>query len=525
MRLFMIFMLLGCGANERTEANETGNCAGDGWCWERGRPMIVSGDFEVDSVYAIGPEGAFLRWESDHWIAEPVPTTRTLTSGLVRSPRDMWVTDDAGTAWHFDGVRWTEELASVPIVRMVGTQDGDVWAHAGASMHGASAGGALVRREGDAWVQPMEPFPYCLGGDFLVREGGVVWSVGLVCEDGGGPAAEVHRYDGTRWERVGEPIPSGWVYFLRSTDAVRIGGFGTYEWDGTAWRAVEPSEDASPALPDSLDCRRSFGVDDAHTWCYGAAGISFHDGRSWRATLEDPFADTQPTDRWGTIPPALWAGSDTFRAWGAGPDDVYRARVSTGRALEHFDGTAWNTLTSDRVHDIDGTSAGDVWFATEEGLLVPNARCPVRLPLGADEPALRVRALGAAGVLVMTRSSLLAYDGTWSTLYTAPDHSQLVTMAAHARDDIWVVQNRAVKSVDSALLHYDGRAWAEVELGGRVVEVVTAGDETWATVDRELVELASGARVPLPHFSGSLSLTADRLWLHTPTQALSHPRP
>ena len=88
-------------------------------------------------------------------------------------------------------------------------------------------------------------------------------------------------------------------------------------------------------------------------------------GAEWFATIDDPFSETQAADRWETLPPALWAGADTQRAWGSSASDVFRVRRDAGANLERYDGSRWTAVFDYRVHDAAGSGPEDVWFATE----------------------------------------------------------------------------------------------------------------------------------------------------------------
>src|SRR5688500_13729876 len=113
--LSMLLLLAGCTSpapSTPVEPGETFDCPAEGWCWVRGRPLTVDGDRERGIVHALGADGAFLRWDVDRWSSAPVPTRRTLVSAWVASATNAWVSDDAGSAWHFDGAGWTESPAS-----------------------------------------------------------------------------------------------------------------------------------------------------------------------------------------------------------------------------------------------------------------------------------------------------------------------------------------------------------------------------------------------------------------------------
>jgi hypothetical protein len=76
-------------------------------------------------------------------------------------------------------------------------------------------------------------------------------------------------------------------------------------------------------------------------------------------------------------------------------------------------------------------------------------------------------------------------------------------------------------------VHHDGRSVTRVDLGAdtAIVDVVTAGDQTWALTGEGLVELGSGERIAVDGAGDRLFVGPDRLWLTNDRQARAHPRP
>jgi hypothetical protein len=263
-------------------------------------------------------------------------------------------------------------------------------------------------------------------------------------------------------------------------------------------------------------------------WCFGSGQIYFDaDGRSWSPTLDDPFAQTAPASTWGTIPPALWAGSDTSLAWGSGPTDVFRVRRSTGSMLEHFDGTSWSIVVSDRVFALDGSGPDDAWFATEGGLLHYDGRdfvplaVPEALVVGGLSLVERVRSLGPGVVLVGTGQQLFVYDGAWTVRYEAPPSWWIGSIAGNGRDDLYLTQTLITRGPSaSAVLHFDGEGWSEQSRLGGVV--TSSSGETWlaaGTLTQRLdaSEPALPSAFALDTFSETtLWVGPDALWLSAP---------
>lgn len=541
-------MAVGCGVSEREPidlAPTRTTCPEDGWCWVRGRPLTVGGGFSPGRVFAIGPDGEFLRWTDDGWFTQTVPTARMIVSALIVDPHEMWAADDEGSAWRFDGAAWARSPADWPIVRFLPTHDTAVWAVAGASAgaHGEISGGSLVRRDGDAWVRPMEPHPFCLGGDYAIVDG-QPWTVGLTCVDGGVNAAEVRRFDGSSWVLVGEPIEGqGWFpSFTRSEQPVRFRGTGSFEWDGTAWRTAETAgypQDLGPeetAIFDgigyvrvdaSTGCDQVFRADEESRWCAGSGRVFFEGSGGWLPTIADPFELTQPRARFDSLPATLYAGSDTAVAWAAAPDDVYRVRVSSGRAAEHFDGLAWRTVLAGTVYDVDGAASDDVWFTSEHGPVHWDGSTFEMLAIPAElgEHVERVAALGHGVAVFSAGDGLLLYDDGWSTLHRFDDGWVVTSIAGTSVSDLWIARHHPGRSNDVMLAHRVGATMIDVALVQVVGEIAVAGDRVFVRSEGMVTDSARDAPMLIGDFQwdAALSVTRDAVWLTTGSQALRHP--
>jgi hypothetical protein len=510
---------------------------------------LTLGGHDVDSVHAFGPQGAFLRWDeaTTDWVSVPVPTDRTLVSGAVGGPDNLWAADELGSAWHFDGEAWTEAVADERILRVFIRPSGSVWAQSGAvaEAHGGGiSGGALLRREGDAWVLGAEPYPFCQGGDYVFLDNDEIWTAGLVCNQAQSVvAAEVHRFDGIGWERVGETLSgaSWYPHFQVVGDRVRVSVGDEWEWDGAAWQPFErplPPQDLPVGqtahwdgfgytrVRGDLDCTDVFRVNEMRAWCSGAGQLYFHTRWTWQGMLDDAYAQTQPAESWGTLPTALWAGANTLRAWGSSPTNVYR--VLTTGLVQRYDGSQWRGGVIDhRVYDVHGIDANDVWFATEQEPVQFDGRfyTPTPLPSEVAAPTLRVRATAPNAALVSTEKHLLRYDGEWSVAREAPGTRHIVTFAVRG-EEIWVVEDIHDRSNQGFLAHFDGTAWRElsepkVDVFGALA---AAGDATWLYTADVVARLDGSVSAPVERsltspWAAELSADDGSLWLTTPKQA------
>lgn len=542
-----------CGSESTGQApaaSET-TCVDGEWCWVRGRPLSLVGDRARGEITAIGAEGAFFRWSGRAWEARAVPTRHTLVTAFSGSPRHACAGDDEGNAFHFDGEAWRREDTTGPVQKMLGGDDGSCWAIVGGSAapHGGSSGARLVHRGDDGvWVQPAPVHPYCLGGDYLVVDD-VPWSAGLTCDATGAVEnVEVRRFvDGT-WQLVGAPLADqSWYPSLGRVDGrPSVSATGSFVWDGTIWtRRKSPDfPQQTPAghtplgddlgyvmAPVALRCEAAYHLAPEDALCVGAGQI-YRQGAIWQATLDDPLAGTGAAGLWGEVPPTLWAGSDTIHAWGSSEQDVYRARRSTQGALEHFDGSRWESQGIEGVQDIAGGGVGDVWLATADGPRHLENGAFVRRPLPEGQ-VLRVHALGEGSAAAITREAVFVTDqtGSWSRSYEAPKGWELRSIAGKSASDLWIVETATGRSNDARLQHFSGAFWQVhgsdiTALGG---ELHTAAGETWLAND-SLVARLDGT--PLVISLGdrwladqrTLWVDARAIWLTTPTQARRHGR-
>ncbi len=159
------------------------------------------------------------------------------------SPRDIWVTGNAGTLLHWDGTGWTR--AEVPTSQALwgvwGAAPDDVWAVGG---NGQKAGDAtLLHHDGHTWTQVAVPPLQRSRVDAFYKVWGTarddVWVVGQ-------RGALLH-WDGATWTEhsanTSEDLISLWG--TGRNQVVAVGGRGNAvvaRWDGQAWtsRSLSP---------------------------------------------------------------------------------------------------------------------------------------------------------------------------------------------------------------------------------------------------------------------------------------------
>lgn len=534
-------------------------CTGAGWCWVRGAPVSVAED--RGAVYAVGLAGRLLLWKDGRWVDRSVPTSRAMVSAWIGGPDNQWASDDEGAVWRWDGKAWSEVPPNRQVVRLQGTADGALFALAAPDKgpHGISTGGHLLRRDGDAWVEPAPPAEYCFAGSVVALGHDDLWSTGLYCDEKTNRVAggEVRRWDGQRWQLVGERFPGlDWYTRLAVVDGRVLFNDG-YTWDGTSWKLIDRPGypqglpfDVNPIwtgadyllTPRWLGCDGALRLDGKRALCWGRGQIHLWDGAGFTPTLPDPFAQTAAPARFSSLPAELWAGGDTVMAWGTEPGDVYRVRGSTGQKLERFGGETWSTLQQQQhwVTDLDGSS-GELWFTTDKGPYWISYEQTEPVPGPIDPPghdpadfndqihAVRVLAHNLA--LLASGSRLRLYeDGNWSVLRDAPDRHAIADVAGTSLRDLYLLEKETGRSNTFWLYHFDGAAWTEVPVEGLsyTAHLDTWGHETWLSTRDVIVNLATGKRYDLDQWTSGeqtrLRVDSAGLWVTTAHQARWHAR-
>lgn len=558
---FLAMSILGCSSpiEPVAEPLPTGavpeGCSGSDWCWVRGAPIGVKRD--RDAVYAVGLSGRLLLWKSGQWEDRSLPTSRAVISAWIGAPDNQWASDNQGAVWHWDGKSWTEVPPNQQIVRLQGTPDGALFAVAAPEFgaHGVSTGGHLLRRDGDAWVEPAQPAEYCFPGTVLALGRNEFWSTGLYCDpkDGHTLGGEVRRWDGQSWQLVGERFPGLNWYTRIAVVNGRVRFNDNYEWDGASWKPTNdfnypqglPS-DVNPIwtgaeyvlTPRWLGCDGALRLDAREALCWGRGQIHLWDGKAFTPTLPDPFASTAAPARFSSLPAELWAGSDTVKAWGDGPSDTYRVRGSTGQTLERRDGAGWSVVHPKYVVDVDG-SRGEVWLATWDAVLRvdgPGAAAePVEIPdynpMSFDDRVMAVHVLAPGLALLASDHNLRVVNGgDWSILRSAPERHAIADVAGTSLRDLYVLEKETGRSNTYWLYHFDGTTWSEIPVEGLeyTARLETWGSEAWLLTRDVIVNLTSGKRYDLYQWTSDdevrLSVDSAGLWVTTAFQARWHAR-
>ncbi len=256
-------------------------------------------------------------------------------------------------------------------------------------------------------------------------------------------------------------------------------------------------------LPQGLDLFGVWAAADDEVWAVGAAGTLLRfDGKAW--TRHATKVATPLTSIWGAGREAGWAlgpgallrydgkgwraqeplPGATLLLWGAAADDVWAA----GRALHHWDGTAWTPAAVDgawSVVALTGLSGKDVWAVARS-----------------EEPAARGRGL------------LLRFNGKAWTKSALPFALSQASLSVASPKEAYLATDQGV------LARFDGKAWKKVaDLGAGERPVLLAlpgGGLELAGPGRKLGQLAGGkwtqADLDAPALRGVWAAAGQDAW-------------
>jgi hypothetical protein len=279
----------------------------------------------------------------------PSPTiTRSGLKAVARiSDNDIWAVgntqhfntgDVVALAEHFDGMSWTSVSIPYPASGFGGELSGlaavasnNVWA-VGYSVYldsfGDSVASTLIERyNGTSWNIVSSPNP--TGGGVLTAvtatSANNIWAVGHMGIGRGGNLIE--HLDGTSWSIVASPQgPDTFLTSVSGTSASDVWAVGSIgrgdsiqilHINGTSWSDVS-------GLPADSVLESVVAIAPNNVWAVGA-DIEHFDGTSWSIV---------PSSGVGQFGPASIAA---FSA-----NDIY----AVGGGIEHWDGTSWSSISA-----------------------------------------------------------------------------------------------------------------------------------------------------------------------------------
>jgi hypothetical protein len=499
-------------------------CLGDDWCLVSGVPWRVRGD-DLDFVYAVGTPGVLLVWENESWTTFHIPGASSLTWAARLTRATIVANDAAGAVFWFDGMAWSRDPEPRPLGDLKRALDGSLWARVLSDETGSAPQHRLVRRDERGWVDPVPPLTFWYFRSYVPLSRDEVWASGMVAEPGR-LADVVYRGMSGRWVEVGR-TDSGGPNQLSLIDGQL---FHTWlgHWTGTGWSPATRPSPQQPRVPDDLriGCRDLHEVDSTHAWCGGPDRLFVWRDGAWVKTTQSLFETEQPAGAWGTMPPPVWAGGDSYRAWGSGPSDVYRLSLRSVGQLEHFDGERWTRVMLDQpVWSVDGLDVSEVWVAGTEALFRREAGVFQKVVTFSNRGRVLARAVAPGRALLVFNGSLFEYDGTLKTLRSPEGGWAVYDVGLHA-GRIVVAESTGTKGAHYRLVELDGASWRQVPRTDLYAgtSFVSVGERLLVSGRYSLTSSDSDPGTPLPS-DGELWSDGTFLWVSGEGRSFRGPLP
>ena len=334
----------------------------------------------------------------------PGPQSNAILSVWGTSPTEVWAVGRNGVAMHFDGRSWTAPNKFPTDKSLRG-----VWGNAANNYWAVGEGGTIL------------------------------------------------HYDGTTWQ----PQTSGTlnklysVWGSSSTDIWAVGELGTVlHYDGAAWTLT--------GAPTSGTLSRVFGSSPDNVWIVGNTAIP-------SSVVLKKMSGTTFTSV--TVP---GAGSvSLFDVWTSGPNDVWvaGAYTSPNNTVFHLDAsgkwtgsTPMDALGPSTVYALSGSSATDVWAATEYDGLYQLGQSIVKQEatgkLTSDNYS--IWSSGAGSVIFGTADGNLFHRGlNRSTAYAAAPAATVavpavVAISGSGPNDVTIAR----RDPSRPLSRFDGKVWS-----------------------------------------------------------------
>jgi hypothetical protein len=334
-----------------------------------GAPYFIVGDF-----------GRVYRYSAGSW--SQIAPTATLTGPTLNgiwgsSESNIYAMGSNGTIFHFDGSTWNNESlgGSTTFNGIWGLAADDIYA-VGVDSSTTPVRWLVYHFNGSSWSQVASGDGYTLynvwGSSSVDLSGRAndVYAVGGKMIFGHPPDDEYYilHYDGTSWSQVdsGSGFHATGIWGSASLDGsgraddvfvcgqnVNENGGYIRHYNGSAWSTSMVSGAELLGLWGSPSVGNNGKANDVYAVGYNGAPYHFN-GTYW--LLMD----------------STYLNSSARAAWGAGVDQLF---VAGGSGPTIFDGSTWTGVLMmdpnyNRLHDIWGTSATNVYAVGENGTII-----------------------------------------------------------------------------------------------------------------------------------------------------------
>ena len=191
--------------------------------------------FGSNNVWAVGPQGGFLRWQGQSWTKTSGPSTGNLT-GLWGIQDNIWAVGGNGTLLHWLESRGSWVELDVPsdqdLKGIFGTAPDDIWV--------VGSTGTLLHYNGIQWNNVTSPSEVNLNGVWAVSKNDA-WIIDA--------SGKIFRWNGSDWQlQFDSGIEQKAISGLGPNDVWTAGLDGSvFHFDGDKWQRV-PSGCANDLL-------------------------------------------------------------------------------------------------------------------------------------------------------------------------------------------------------------------------------------------------------------------------------------
>lgn len=223
---------------------------------------------------------------------------------------------------------------------------------------------------------------------------------------------------------------------------------------------------------------------DGTAWSEMEGPDTWHLNKLWVAPDRDVFVTRSAKlyrydgSVWST---AFDAGGSISDVWGSSSSDIYLTRYDD--VVFHFDGSTWEAdslKTGTGFHAIWGSGSSDVYIVGSNDLIFHNDGAGwAEAYRGAGKSYFfDVWGSGSNDVYAAERSALVHYDGSeWSDVNLPVKDLNITAVRGTGRDDVFLIYN------DNEILHFDGTSWSTMNSNTSMPlnsMWCSASDDVWA---------------------------------------------
>ena len=278
------------------------------------------------------------------------------TSIWGNAANDIFAVGFDGLISHYDGSQW-QEMASGTFSNLM-----DIWGSSSTDVFVVGGGGTILHYDGNQWNIMNSGTAFYLSG---------VWGTSNTDIFAVGHEGTILHYDGNQWTTMTSGIGANLnsIWGSSSMDVFAVGKVGTIlHYDGSQWTTMTSGTDADLKDIWGTSSTDVFAVGTFVSFCRIPHGILCpYEGRvlhyDGKWTTITSLTSHYFTGIWGTSSTDLFVISAGVLYWNGGTIFHYNGNNLTTTAITSFTKAVFS------IHDLWGSSKGDVFAASNEGIL------------------------------------------------------------------------------------------------------------------------------------------------------------